>query len=181
MNPLRLQFHPADLENLPFRDESFEMVVSSHVLEHLPDFKRGLSEIRRVTRRYAVIALPTCLNPCATVILGGDRFWTVGKRTPYAFWLGACRTAWHLFDKGVNEGYGGRKHLPHLWRYPWVLKKELREAGFEILHYEAPCVPLPYLGAVPGWLRVQEKIDRLGQAPILRYLGYGSLVTVQKR
>ncbi len=38
----------ADVCQLPYRDESFDMVVSSHVLEHLLSPLRYLSEIKRV-------------------------------------------------------------------------------------------------------------------------------------
>ena len=34
-NPHRIEFLTADLERLPFEDSSFDLVVSSHVLEHL--------------------------------------------------------------------------------------------------------------------------------------------------
>lgn len=40
----------ASAENLPFEDNSFDMVFSSHVLEHVPDVKKGVSEINRVLK-----------------------------------------------------------------------------------------------------------------------------------
>jgi SAM-dependent methyltransferase len=39
-----------DLQQLTFADESFDLVVSSHVMEHVPDPWKALSEIRRVLR-----------------------------------------------------------------------------------------------------------------------------------
>lgn len=38
----------ADLEDLPFEPGSFDLVVCSHVLEHVPDDRRAMREIRRV-------------------------------------------------------------------------------------------------------------------------------------
>jgi SAM-dependent methyltransferase len=38
----------ADLTNLPFADQSFDLLICSHVLEHVPDDRRALAEIRRV-------------------------------------------------------------------------------------------------------------------------------------
>lgn len=38
----------ADLTSLPFPDRSFDLVICSHVLEHIPDDRMALSEIRRV-------------------------------------------------------------------------------------------------------------------------------------
>jgi SAM-dependent methyltransferase len=40
----------ADLTNLPFAAKSFDVVVCSHVLEHVPDDAAALREIRRVLR-----------------------------------------------------------------------------------------------------------------------------------
>lgn len=47
-----------DIVNLPYRDESVDVVVCSEVLEHVPDFKQGLSELLRVSRRAVVITVP---------------------------------------------------------------------------------------------------------------------------
>jgi len=177
----RVSLQLADLERLPFADESFDVVVSSHVLEHLPSFERGLLELRRVTRDVLVLGLPTCLNPCATVILGGDNFWELSRRSPYAFWLGLARTLASLGKDGVDEGYVGHGDLPHLWRFPWVMRRQVEEAAFEILRFEAPTLAIPYFPALlPGGMRAQGAIDRLRAAPVLRNFGYGSLLAARK-
>ncbi len=38
----------ADIVNLPFDDASFDLILCSHVLEHVPDDRRALAEIARV-------------------------------------------------------------------------------------------------------------------------------------
>jgi SAM-dependent methyltransferase len=40
----------ADIQDIPFPDESFDIVISQETLEHVPDPMRGLSELVRVTR-----------------------------------------------------------------------------------------------------------------------------------
>lgn len=40
----------ASAEALPFADESFDLVFSSHVLEHIPDRKKAVREINRVLK-----------------------------------------------------------------------------------------------------------------------------------
>jgi SAM-dependent methyltransferase len=45
-----VRFAVADAEALPFAAASFDLVFSSHVLEHLPDLPRALAEMRRVLR-----------------------------------------------------------------------------------------------------------------------------------
>lgn len=39
---------PADMLNLPFRDRVFDLVIANHVLEHVLDVEKALSEISRV-------------------------------------------------------------------------------------------------------------------------------------
>jgi hypothetical protein len=40
----------ADICNLPFEDESFDVVLCNHVLEHIPDDTRAMAELFRVMR-----------------------------------------------------------------------------------------------------------------------------------
>ena len=62
---VQAKFLQGDLERLPFGDNSFDVVLCSHVLEHLPELSAGLREIYRVTRDGALIAMPTCLSPAS--------------------------------------------------------------------------------------------------------------------
>lgn len=39
---------PADAQSLPFADDCFDVVIANHMLYHLPDPTRGVSEIARV-------------------------------------------------------------------------------------------------------------------------------------
>jgi len=50
----------ADLGDLPFDDASFDVILTSHVLEHLPDDRPALGELARVLRRggRAVVMVP---------------------------------------------------------------------------------------------------------------------------
>jgi len=48
----------ADITNLPFADNEFDSVNCAHVLEHVLDYKRLLSELRRVCRRKLIIVVP---------------------------------------------------------------------------------------------------------------------------
>lgn len=171
------EFTLGDAEELPFPDESFGTVISCHVLEHLPDFYRGLSEVRRVTSRRAIIALPTMLNPCSVIQVGHGSFWEISRRSLLAIPWGLLKTATMLFTEGVNEGYVGRKELTHIFRYPWVMRGQLREAGFIIDHFEASTLILPFF---PALLPLIKRLDTLRDKPFFRNFGYGSTAVLTK-
>ena len=179
-----VSFIVGDGEVLPFPDNHFDIVVSSHVIEHLPDPMRGLRELFRVTKNHAVIAMPTCLNPAAWTLLGGDDYWKLSKRSLFALPLGLIRTliAFIRGDEGPQEGYAGNKNLPHIWRFPWVMIRMIRSSGFKIEHYEADSLLIPYLANYLPFVRLMHRgLDRLADKPILKYFGYGSHVLCRKR
>lgn len=53
--------HKIDLQKLPFDDESYDFVFASHVLEHIPDDKKAIEEIRRVLKPNGIAILPVPL------------------------------------------------------------------------------------------------------------------------
>ena len=46
-----VKFECADIQNLPYPDASFDVVIANMMLYHVPDIARGLSEVRHVLRR----------------------------------------------------------------------------------------------------------------------------------
>jgi SAM-dependent methyltransferase len=180
---MNVEFLQGDLERLPFDDDSFDVVVSSHVLEHLPDLDQGLAEIRRVTKSRALIAMPTCLNPAAWVLLGGDNYWQVSKRSLWALPIGFSRTlaAFVRGEEGPNEGYGGNKDVPHVWRFPWKMRKRIERTGFRIERCEAGPLIVPYVAEyIKPLQRAQPIVDEWRARPVMKNLGYGSMVVCRK-
>jgi SAM-dependent methyltransferase len=53
-----LEFVQAPVEELPFPDQSFDTVVCTHVVEHILDYRRAISELRRVTKKRLIIVVP---------------------------------------------------------------------------------------------------------------------------
>ena len=45
-----LEYRVIDIQNIPFDDESFDLVIANMMLYHVPDIARGLSEVRRVLK-----------------------------------------------------------------------------------------------------------------------------------
>lgn len=48
----------SDIQLLPFSDNSFDIVICSEVLEHLPDYKKTLNELFRITKNRLIITVP---------------------------------------------------------------------------------------------------------------------------
>ena len=64
------------LENkqLPFKDNEFDFVIASHVLEHVEDFKFFISELERVSKK-GYIELPTKLEDNLVFENKKDHLW----------------------------------------------------------------------------------------------------------
>ncbi len=52
-----LRFMPANALALPFEDDSFDKVICSEVLEHIPDYQGVLKELKRVLKPTGVLAV----------------------------------------------------------------------------------------------------------------------------
>jgi SAM-dependent methyltransferase len=53
----------ADIRDLPFRDDSFDVIYTMGTIEHVPEYRHTITEIRRV------------LKPGGTAIIGVPHFW----------------------------------------------------------------------------------------------------------
>ena len=53
-----IRFEEAMIEALPFADGAFDTVICTHVLEHILDFGKALSELRRVAAKRLIIIVP---------------------------------------------------------------------------------------------------------------------------
>jgi len=47
-----------DIYKLPYKDNSFDLVICTEVLEHLEDTKKALNELYRVTKKYCLLSVP---------------------------------------------------------------------------------------------------------------------------
>ena len=45
-----VRFLQMDIQDIPYADESFDIVIANHMLFHVPDLDKGLSEVRRVLK-----------------------------------------------------------------------------------------------------------------------------------
>src|SRR5262245_50534513 len=47
-----------DIYNLPYKDNTFDLIMCTEVLEHLDDPTRALAELKRVTKKYLILSVP---------------------------------------------------------------------------------------------------------------------------
>jgi SAM-dependent methyltransferase len=74
----RVRLHRADALDLPFSDGTFDLAVSRHVIQAVPDGARVLANMKRVLRpggRMHVIAEDYGMLWCHPTDLGSDGFW----------------------------------------------------------------------------------------------------------
>ncbi len=57
INPL-LNISKASIYDLPYKNNEFDLVICSEVLEHLTDPVKAISEIVRVSKKYVLISVP---------------------------------------------------------------------------------------------------------------------------
>ena len=48
----------ADIHNLPFSDNEFDIVLCSETLEHVTDYKKAIQELLRITKKVLIITVP---------------------------------------------------------------------------------------------------------------------------
>lgn len=51
---LNFKYEKIDIQNIPYGDESFDVVMAKHMLYHVPDIEKALSEIKRVLKKDGV-------------------------------------------------------------------------------------------------------------------------------
>lgn len=132
--PINISFQEADAVNLPFKDRSFDAVVSYATIEHLPNVSQALEEAIRVLKPggYLILFAPNMISPIRLVslVLKG---WQLKRWHPDAsprFWLQAL---WLNFIKFLGF------HHQFIYRQPLV--KDLSFPGSD---WDAICLVNPF-------------------------------------
>jgi ubiquinone/menaquinone biosynthesis C-methylase UbiE len=53
-----INFSGADICSMNFKENEFDVVIACEVLEHLNNYEKALSEIRRVAKKFVIISVP---------------------------------------------------------------------------------------------------------------------------
>ncbi len=105
-----------DLQSLTFRDESFDLVISEDVFEHVPDIRKGFSEVHRVLKN------------------GGLHIFTIpyyfDKRTQALFKVENGKTV--LFEPVEYHGDPIRGSIPCFTHFGYDSVEILEGIGFDV-------------------------------------------------
>jgi arsenite methyltransferase len=101
-----VEFHQADATHLPFPDQTFDAVISTQVLEFVPDVNAALAEIHRV------------LRPGGRVIIVDTDWDSIVWHSPHLDRMNRILKAW--------EQHAADAHLPR------TMANKLARAGFRV-------------------------------------------------
>ncbi len=118
-NP-KLRYQVCDVLELPFENESFDVICSNELIEHLPDVETALTEMVRVVRKDGKIVLsgPNLCSPLTPFV---DWIRLMSGKPGRPVWAETKRQAFHQFMQ--NCGLYIRKRIltkrPHfIYRDP---------------------------------------------------------------
>jgi SAM-dependent methyltransferase len=165
-----------EAEELPFEDESFDIVFGHAVLHHIPDLARAFAEFRRVLRPGGVIAF------CGEPSRYGDRLAAIPKRAGLLAapaWRGLLKARRRAVAEGEkSEGHSLESEVDVHAFAPADLRRLLREAGFEQRRVGGE----ELLANAWGWgLRTLESTAEPDSVPFgWRRFAFNSYIALQK-
>jgi SAM-dependent methyltransferase len=119
---------------LPLSDDSVDLVYASHVLEHVPDERSFLSELRRVARQFVYVEVPCELHVRATVrrMQPSLDIGHINAYTPEAFALTLVTSGLTVLDLQVFDHHDQVHRFGRTWlqaRTRMVLRRALLAAN----------------------------------------------------
>ena len=126
------EYQVASVTQIPYQDESFDLVVCLETLEHVPDWQRGLDELIRV------------LRPGGRLIMTTPNY--LGPMGVYRLWLWLKRERYTEMGQPVNN-------VTTTVRWWW----QLRRRGLKILAVDGRRVVMPLPGGRFWYLNGLER------------------------
>jgi len=107
----------ASAEELPFREDSFDVVIIKHIVEHLPNPEKAIIEIGRVTTSGGILILSTPNLDSLLKPWKGERW--IGYQDPThislrkpAEWLDMIRRAGFTLKRVFADGFWDVPYIP---------------------------------------------------------------------
>ena len=97
----------ANIQGLPFKDDAFDYVVSTHTLEHVQDLPAAVAELRRVAREGLIVVVP--------------------KQRPYKYTF-SLHTQFFPYEWSLRAALGTGEHVTIKYLGDWFYHQELDAA-----------------------------------------------------
>lgn len=147
------QLKVADAEELPYEDNTFDLVYSWGALHHTPDIKKAIGEAIRVVKKSGRIKLMLYNRHAAQMII---RLWLYNKFVKFRFNQSISRLLYYEFESIGTKAYTYKELRQIFARYPVkILRMKTTPNAYDRL-YEAPSPAriLAYiLLCIMGWDR----------------------------
>lgn len=72
--------HKIDITDIPFENDTFDLVICSHVLGHVPDEAKAIDELYRVVKPSGEVIVMTVIDPLLTETFEDDKVITISER-----------------------------------------------------------------------------------------------------
>jgi ubiquinone/menaquinone biosynthesis C-methylase UbiE len=130
----------ADIHNLPFRDDGFDVVLCSETLEHVPDLPRATQELLRVARKAVVITVP---HEPQDVI---DQ--NIAEEIPHAHIHSLGRKSFDFVEEEYGHRILTRKMIGSILRIPTILVEAMPREHHDRMKYSKGLIDL-YNASLP--------------------------------
>jgi ubiquinone/menaquinone biosynthesis C-methylase UbiE len=175
---LEVETAQTDAEQLPFADESFDLVFGHAVLHHIPDLERAFSEFGRVLRPGGTIAF------CGEPSRHGDRLAALPKRAgmlaapAWRRLVGASAARWITGERNGDDGHELESEVDVHAFAPDELRALARAAGLDEVRLRGE----ELVANAYGWLlRSLEATAEPAEVPYRwRYFAYRSYLALQR-
>ena len=118
----------ASAQELPYKDESFSVVIIKHIVEHLPDPQKAINEIGRVTEKGGTLILATPNLDSLLKPWKGDKW--IGYQDPThislkrpAEWISFIKGAGFTIKRTFADGFWDVPYIP-------VIPKQIQKLVF---------------------------------------------------
>ncbi len=131
----------ADIRNLPFKNNSYDLVMACEIIEHIPwkDIPKALSELQRVSKKNVLISIPyssagfeLILRVPRTHKITKKGFFSFFFRIPY-FFMKMRFDGYHYWEMG-RKNYSIKK-IRRTFRKYFKIIKEVRPALDHYHHF----------------------------------------------
>jgi ubiquinone/menaquinone biosynthesis C-methylase UbiE len=177
---LRLDGEPADVEALPYADDSFDLVIGHAVIHHVPDVEQAFREMLRVLRpggRLVICGEPTRLGEWVARRLSRATWWAARRVTH----LPLVRDHWARPAEELDESSraAALEAVVDLHTFdPCAVAETVRRAGGEHVHTVTEELTAAWWGWPVRTLEAALPAERVG--PRWRMFAYRSWLALSR-